>query len=145
MYVCIISLSKFVASELSATSPHKEACGRPACGAPASRRPSWRLDHTTQHTVPVSVNKNTPPENNTHWNISFQSTKSGAGKQFLPLDFRTVALRKGVFFFTDTGITRQPASHHNRAARATSQRTMAVPVHAIYIYIYMHIYIYIYM
>ena len=23
--------------------------------------------------------KNTPPENDTHWNISFQSTKSGAG------------------------------------------------------------------
>ena len=41
--------------------------------------------------------KNTPSENNRHWNISFQITKSGAGEQFLPLDCRARARRKGVF------------------------------------------------
>ena len=33
--------------------------------------------------IPVSANKNTPPENDPHLNLSFQSTKSGAGEQFL--------------------------------------------------------------
>ena len=32
--------------------------------------------------------KNTPPENNTHWKISFQSSKSSAGEQFVLLDCR---------------------------------------------------------
>ena len=39
-----------------------------------------------------------PPENTTHCNISFQSTKSGAGEQFLLLDCRARACAKGMFF-----------------------------------------------
>ena len=49
---------------------------------------------TTLVTIPVSVNKNTPPENNTHWNVSFQSTISGAGEQFLLWDCRARACAK---------------------------------------------------
>ena len=40
----------------------------------------------------VSVNKNTPPQKKTLWNISFQSTKWGAGEQPLPLDCRDSGL-----------------------------------------------------
>ena len=47
--------------------------------------------------------KNTPPEKKTCGKSSFQSTKSGAGEQFLPLDCFAKARAKG-FFFTDTGI-----------------------------------------
>ena len=44
-----------------------------------------------------------PLENDTHnMNISFQSTKSGAGEQFLLLDFMAKAHNKGVFLSTDT-------------------------------------------
>ena len=40
--------------------------------------------------------KSTPPEkNNRHWIVSFQSTKSGAGEQFLLLDCRARACAKG--------------------------------------------------
>ena len=46
--------------------------------------------------LPVSVNKNTPPEKNTCGEISFQSTKSGGGKEFLLLDRRAKARAKGV-------------------------------------------------
>ena len=44
--------------------------------------------------LPVSVNKNTPPENSTHWNVSSQSTISGAGEQFLMLHSRERAAQK---------------------------------------------------
>ena len=54
-----------------------------------------------QGEVPVSVKKN-PPENHTHWNISFQIIKSGAGEQSLPLACRAKARLEGVFF-RDTG------------------------------------------
>ena len=47
--------------------------------------------------------KNTSPEKNTRWKISFQSTKPRAGEQFLLLDCRARACAKGAFFFTDTG------------------------------------------
>ena len=40
----------------------------------------------------------TMPEKNTCREKSFQSTKSGAGEQFLLLDFRAAAHPKGVFF-----------------------------------------------
>ena len=43
--------------------------------------------------------KDTPPEKSTHWNSSFQNTKSGAGEQFLLLDCRARACAKGLFFF----------------------------------------------
>ena len=46
--------------------------------------------------IPVSVNKNTPPENKTLGNISFQSTKSGSGEQFLLQDCRAMADTKGL-------------------------------------------------
>ena len=42
----------------------------------------------------VPVKEITPPENNTRWNISFQSAKSGAGEQFLLLDCRARACQK---------------------------------------------------
>ena len=38
-----------------------------------------------------------PPEHNINWNDSFQSTKSGAGEQFLLLGCRARARRKWVF------------------------------------------------
>ena len=56
-----------------------------------------------QTSLAVSVKKHTPPEKNRHWNISFQSTKSGAGWQFPPLDCRARARLKGMCFFTGTG------------------------------------------
>ena len=43
------------------------------------------------------MNKNTPPEKNTQWSTSFQSTESGAGKQFLLLDCRARACAKAAF------------------------------------------------
>ena len=50
------------------------------------------------------VEKDTPTEKNTHWNLSFQRTKSGAGGQLLLLDRRARARIKGIFFSTDTGM-----------------------------------------
>ena len=50
-----------------------------------------------------SVNKNTPLEKNTHGEISFKSTKPGAGEQLLLQDCMAKARVKGVVF-TDTGI-----------------------------------------
>ena len=44
------------------------------------------------------MKENTSRENNSHWNIGFQSTKSGAGEQFLLLDCRARACAKGVLF-----------------------------------------------
>ena len=47
--------------------------------------------------VPTGVcEKNTPREKNTHWNVSVQSTKSGAGLQFLLWDCRAEACAKGI-------------------------------------------------
>ena len=54
-----------------------------------------------------------PWEKNTHGNMSCQSTKSGAGLQFLLWDCRARACAKGVFF-TDTGTTRTSARFDNR-------------------------------
>ena len=48
--------------------------------------------------------KITPTEEYAEWNISFQSTQSGAGEWFLLLDCRARACAKGVFLFTDTGV-----------------------------------------
>ena len=49
--------------------------------------------------------KNTPPDRKTCGKTSFWRAKSGAGKQFLLLDCRAQALQKGVFLFTDTGMS----------------------------------------
>ena len=54
--------------------------------------------------------KNTPPEKNARWNISFQSTKSGAGEQFL------LSSHKKECFFTDTGI--RLSCYHNQCNRS---------------------------
>ena len=60
----------------------------------------------------------TIPEKNTCENIGFQSTKSGAGLQFPPLDRVAKARAKGVSFFTDTGIaTRYHIYHYHRYHR----------------------------
>ena len=45
--------------------------------------------------------KNTPPDKKTGRTISVESTNSGAGLQFPPLDCRAKARTKGVLFFTD--------------------------------------------
>ena len=50
--------------------------------------------------IPVSSEKNTPPKDRTRWKISFDSTKSGAGEQFLLLDCRGQAPVQVVFFYT---------------------------------------------
>ena len=44
------------------------------------------------------LNKNTPPDEKTHGKISFQSTKSGAGEQFLLQDRRAKADTKAAPF-----------------------------------------------
>ena len=41
--------------------------------------------------------KNTPPERRSRRNISFESTESGAGEQFLLQDYRAMVDTKGVF------------------------------------------------
>ena len=46
--------------------------------------------------------KNTPPDKNTGWNISFESTASGAGLQSLLLGRMANAQVKGVVIFPDT-------------------------------------------
>ena len=48
--------------------------------------------------IPVSVKKNTPREKKTCGTISFRSTKSGSGEQFLLQDCRAKAGTKGVLF-----------------------------------------------
>ena len=42
--------------------------------------------------------RNTPPEKNTHGNLSFKNTKQGAGEQFLPQNCMAKAFGKGVCF-----------------------------------------------
>ena len=46
--------------------------------------------------LPVSVNKNIPPEKRTRGKISFKNTKSGAGEQFMPQDCKAEAREKRV-------------------------------------------------
>ena len=53
--------------------------------------------------IPVSVNKNTPPEKNTRWNISFQSTESGAGEQFSAAGPQCRGSREGSALLMNTG------------------------------------------
>ena len=48
--------------------------------------------------IPVSREKNTPPEKKALGKIGFQSTKSGAGEQFLPLDCMATGRVKGMCF-----------------------------------------------
>ena len=54
--------------------------------------------HQISSMIPVSVKKTQPPKRNTLLEISLENTKSGAGKQLLPLDCMAKAGRKGVFF-----------------------------------------------
>ena len=54
--------------------------------------------------LPVSVNKNNPPERNTLGKASFQSMKSGGGKAVFPTGLHGQGLHKRNVFFTDTGI-----------------------------------------
>ena len=56
------------------------------------------------HMIPVSVKQTLLRRNIYAGTISFQSTKSGAGKQFQLQDCRAKARTKGVFLFTDTGM-----------------------------------------
>ena len=55
-----------------------------------------------QHGCDTGVcEKNTPPEKE-YGNTSFKNTTSGAGEQFLLLDFKAKACTKGCLFVTDT-------------------------------------------
>ena len=49
--------------------------------------------------------KKAPPDGKTLGSISLKSTKSGGGEQFLLLDCRATARRKGMLFFTATGVS----------------------------------------
>ena len=103
--------------------------------------------------VPVSVKKNTPPDQKTLGSIGLKSTTSGPGEEFLLLDCRARARVKGVFF-ADTGMgtlhARTPAS----AAAGTSslpcdkrwgsQGYLSLSLCMMHIYIYTHVCIYIY-
>ena len=65
--------------------------------------------------------KSTPPEKSTHRNTSFQSTKSGAGEQFLLLHCRARACAKGfVFLQTPVGVS---SEKQQGACRRTPART----------------------
>ena len=70
-----------------------------------SGRPTLVREHpgfTMTPQLPVSE-KNIPPENNTLWNVGFQSTKSGAGGRFLLQGSREKAdTQKGMFFSQTT-------------------------------------------
>ena len=83
--------------------------------------------------------KNTPPDKKTGWNISFESTKSGAGLQFLLLGRMAKAHGKGVFLL-------QTPAYRTRPSRdTTKKRTTATrPSHSCHIHTYVCIYIYIY-
>ena len=52
----------------------------------------------------VSVNKNTPPDKKTGWEISFENTKTVAGLQFLLPGRMAKAQARALCLFTDTGI-----------------------------------------
>ena len=55
--------------------------------------------------------ENTPRENNTMRNIGLRSTESGAGEQFLLRDCKARARPKGVFLFTDAGMSDRDYEH----------------------------------
>ena len=56
--------------------------------------------------MPVSVKrKNTPPDKKRRGNISLENTESGSGERLMLLRCKAKARAKGVFLFTDTGIT----------------------------------------
>ena len=56
----------------------------------------WSAVVQHDHDIPVSVNKHTPPDKNASQDISFESTKSGAGLQFMLLGRMAKPLSKGV-------------------------------------------------
>ena len=76
--------------------------------------PSCATTFVTSGSLPVSVKK-TLPGKNALGKSSFQSTKSGAGEQFLLQDCRAKAAAQGMFLFTDTGMGRSPAMRTARA------------------------------
>ena len=73
----------------------------------------------------ASVNKNTPPDKKTGWEVGSESTKSGAGSQFLLLGRTAKAHGKGCSFFTDTGSDTgsNPSSTHLSANTDNDART----------------------
>ena len=65
---------------------------------PQSQQPRQERNGTRRDTaVPLSVNKNTPPNKNTLGSISLKNTKSRAGEQFSLFSCKAKARRKGVF------------------------------------------------
>ena len=66
-----------------------------------------------------------PPEKSSHWNIGFQSTKSGAGEQFLLLDCRAMACTKGVCLFTDISMNDRQRARYSKVRRTFSPPTAA--------------------
>ena len=68
---------------------------RPTASWRAWRRGCWRLNDPP---ATVVCDKSTPPEKNSHRNISFRSTESGAGEQFVLPHCRARACTRGVVF-----------------------------------------------
>ena len=79
--------------------PWNDAVGAWASGSATrlAAQEDTRLKRALQSVSTVVCERNTPPENKTHWNISFQGTKSGAGLQFLLPGHVAKAHVKGVF------------------------------------------------
>ena len=59
---------------------------------------SWSYVSTRHRLLPVSVKNDTPSEKKRRGKTGFQSTKAGAGEQFLLLDCRATARAEGVVF-----------------------------------------------
>ena len=75
----------------------------------------------------------------------FQSTKSGAGEQFLLQDFRARADMKGLFLFTDTNISTafgQPLAVAPLSSPSWEESRILLALGRGYRYIYIYIYIY---
>ena len=68
-----------------------------------------RSDVRRKLILPVSVNNNTPPKKKAAGKMRLQSTKSGAGYPFLPLDCRAKASQKWVFC-SQTPVSQTPVS-----------------------------------
>ena len=125
----------------------------------------------TRTDMPVSVKKNTPPEFVIHGHMSFQSTKSGAGLQFLLRDCRARACSKREFVsqtpvlasksavFGLEGLVnyQEPSQRIRNLSRGSARRKRCTgsqarahlvgtfgPGVGIHIHIHMYIYIYIY-
>ena len=93
------------------------------------------------------LKKHTSGEEETCGKLCLKNTKAGAGEQFLLWDCRAGACAKGVFNFTDTGISQAASPYRLGACWSLSHsrqlRTSLSSLGTCYIYIYIYIYIHI--